>query len=731
MSEYFNRESITAQQGFHALASVKPKQPIPSGMQFYTSNGLLDIYFYRPGVIRFHFQVAEAVDYDLLIGESQPVPCDVQTNDRAVILTSEDIECYIALSPFGFEVVKDGTVLIESINDCSIEGPTRFYAFATNEEATWQVSLALKSGEPVYGLGEKFGRLNHRGELITNWNFDALGINAERSYKNNPFAWSPKGWGVFIHTPGRVKHAVGYSPWSHRSYLFQVEDTNMDFFLLTQPTPADMIDVYTNLTGKSPALPEWSYGVWLGRAFYNTADDLLNAVKGMRERNIPLDVVLLDGRAWHVANTRFDFSWDPQRYPDPTNFIRQLDELNVRLCLWEYPYISTLNPLFGELANRGFLLRTTQGGPYIHNWLPEPYCCILPQLSPSGIIDLTNPQAYEWYRDQHKPLFEMGVAVMKTDFGESIPEHVIAYNGDRGKRLHNVYALLYNKCVYEATQLYGKGEALVWGRAGWTGSQRFPMGWGGDPQSDWEGLAASIRGSLSWGMSGVPFYAHDIGGWYGILKDPELFVRWTQAGVLSSHTRFHGIGPREPWIFGPETEQILKKWIDFRYRLIPYLRLCEKEARQKGLPLMRSMVLAFPEDKASWAFEEQYMLGPSLLVAPILQPGGSVEVYLPDGTWYDLNTGEELAGGRVILYEGVPLDKMPMFGRKGGWLNLGPVVQHTGELTDENREQEIWLFGEPDPNIGIQSDNLKVITKINVHQLIAPDKVQITQFGNQ
>jgi alpha-D-xyloside xylohydrolase len=728
MSEYFDRESIKAQAGFYALASVKPEQPIPGGMQFLTSNGLLNIYFYHPGVLRFQFETSEAIDYGLLIGQREDVTCEVQTQDNSVVLTADATECHITLSPFSFQILKNNKVILESINDCSMEGPTRFFAFAANEAHAWQVSFALKSGEPVYGLGEKFGRLNHRGELITNWNYDALGINAERSYKNNPFAWSPEGWGVFVHTPGRVKHSVGYSPWSHRSYLFQVEDTNLDFFVFTQTTPADIIDSYTNLTGKSPFLPEWSFGVWLARAYYYTAEELLDAVTNMREREIPLDVVLLDGRAWHKPSTRFDFSWDPERYPDPAGFVKQLSDLNVRLCLWEYPYISTLNPLFGELANCGFLLKTEQGNPYIHNWLPEPICCMYPQLSPSGIIDFTNPDAYDWFRDQHKALFEIGVAVLKTDFGESVPEHVVAYNGDRGKRLHNVYSLLYNRCVYEATKLYGQGDAMVWARSGWTGSQRFPLGWGGDPQSDWEGLAASIRGALSWGMSGVPFYAHDIGGWYGTLKDRELFVRWTQAGVLSSHTRFHGIGPREPWIFGPEIEHIIKKWIQFRYRLIPYIRHCEKEACRTGLPVMRAMPLAFPDDKASWAFEEQYLLGPSLLVAPITQQGGSVKIYLPHGNWYDLNTGEKFEGGRVILYEGVPLDKCPMFGREGGWLNLGPIVQHTGQLDGKARETEIWVFGVPDPEIGYKSENIELAEDGGNRKLLVAENIKLTNF---
>lgn len=728
MGEYFDRESLNAQRGFHRIASVKPFHPIAGGMRFYCEEGFLDVSFYAPGVIRFQVHATESFDYGLLVSQPQTIQCDIKSTANSVVLSSAGVELEVILSTFTFRLKKDGRLLLESTNDRSMEGPTRFHAFARGESDAWQVALALKSGEPVYGLGEKFGRLNHRGGLLTSWNYDALSTNCERSYKNNPFAWSPEGWGFFVHTPGRVKHAVGYGVWSHRSYIAQVEDANLDFFLFAADTPAEILDAYTNLTGKSPQLPLWSYGVWMARAFYRTADDLLNAVKAMRAKDIPLDVILLDGRAWHKPETRFDFSWDPDRYPDPAGFMARLKEYNVRLCLWEYTYISTFNPLFNELANRGFLLKTADERPYIHQWMPDPLDTALPQLCPSGIIDLTNPQAYEWFRDQHKPLFELGVAVMKTDFGEAIPENVIAFNGDSGKRLHNVYSLIYNRCVYEAAQLYGRGEALVWGRSGWTGSQRYPLGWGGDPQSDWEGMAACIRGGQSWGMSGVPFYAHDIGGFYGTLTDAELFVRWTQAGVFTSHTRFHGIGEREPWIFGPEVEKMISHWMRFRYRLIPYLRSCESDARLTGLPVMRAMALAFPQDKAAWAFEEQYMFGPALLVAPITQPGGNVDIYLPNGEWVHLWDGEHYSGGQVISLKSYPLEQIPVFGRAGSWLPLGPVVQHTGELEGKELVNELWAFGDPNPQSGILPEGMDLQETNGKMTWIISAAIQIKQF---
>jgi len=342
-------------------------------------------------------------------------------------------------------------------------------------------------------------------------------------------------------------------------------------------------------------------------------------------------------------------------------------------------------------------------------------------VPPSGLIDFTNPEAYAWYREAHRPLFEAGADAMKTDFGEQVPPAARAHNGDSGARLHNVYPLLYNRCVYEASERFAPGGAVVWGRSGWTGSQCYPVQWGGDPQADWEGLAASIRGGLSWGMSGGAFYSHDIGGFFGETPDPELYVRWTQAGVMCSHTRFHGTTPREPWHFGEEALRIVRAWLGWRYRLLPYLESCAMAARDTGLPVMRAMPFEFPEDPLAASFDEQYMFGPAMLVAPVVRAGGLVRVYLPPGGWFDLSeeplglipagnhsSGERrITGGRVIE-RAMAVDRIPLYGREGALVPLGPVVQHTDELGRDSAVSELLVFGLPRSELAPHGLGLRV-----------------------
>lgn len=702
---FTNHPTLRLQEGFDPLIMLEEPELLEHGMAFATPWGTLKVSAYQEKIFRIQLETDQLPDYGLLVGQPDPPDTEVIQDDGLCRLEVGQAALEIDLAPFALRLKHGDEILLQSSLDETIICSPRLPNLARGPSG-WLLSFALRVHEPIYGLGEKFSAVNKRGQLIISSNEDATGVNAECSYKNTPFAWSPNGWGLLVHTPARVVHGVGYPVWSHRSYILQIEEDNLDLFLIVADDPKSMLERYTGLTGRTELPPRWGYGIWLSRAFYQDAEEVIRISKKLRASRIPTDVIVLDGRAWHDVTNRFDFSWDRTRYPDPQAFVQALTDENLRLCLWEYPYIAATNPIFTQLAEQGFLLRDSNGAPCLQTWRLWPFATDLPHLPPSGVIDFTNPEAAAWYVDAHRELFEMGVAVMKSDYGEALPPDAIAHNGDRGERLHNAYALLYNRAVYEATRKHYGEQAMIWARAGWTGSQRFPIGWGGDPQSDWSGLAASIRGALSWGLSGGPFYSHDVGGYTSPEPDPELFVRWTQAGVLSSHMRFHGLGPREPWVFGPQVEQILREWLSLRYRLIPYLQSCAMEAHRTGLPVMRAMALAFPEQPLCRSFEEQYLLGPSLFVAPVVSPGGRTVFYLPQGGWYDLWSGEHYQGPDLIEKD-IPLEHLPFFGREGHLLPLGPAVQHTGELKPELDLDEVWVFGEAE--FGIELPGLELI----------------------
>jgi len=678
-----------------------------TGASFATSTGdMLDVAAYGGGAFRLRLGPNTRPDYGLLVGRAQP--CTVTQPEPGLwTFVNGDATLELRSAPLRIRVLWQGNPVLTSITDEHFRGWTRLPTFGRSQRGgLWTASVALQSGEAVYGLGEKFGPLDKRGQLIHSQVEDALGVNTGLAYKNTPFAWSPGigggAWGTFVHTPGMVTHGVGHPDWSHRSYAVVVDDEALDLFVFAAATPAGVLDAYTALTGRAPRVPRWSLGLWMSRAYYRTPEEALAVAQKLRERRIPCDVLTLDGRAAWRVETRFDFEWDAERFPDPPATLAAIHAHDLKVCVWEYPYVSIHSRLFQQLAQRGYLLKTIQGDPYVFGWdtAPgtSPFGDVLTPLPESGIVDFTNPEAFAWWRDAHRALFADGVDVIKSDFGEHVPDDAVAYNGDWGRRLHNVYPLLYNHCVFEATRKYQREEArppIVWGRAGWAGSQRYPIGWGGDPQSDWEGLAASLRGGLSWGMSGNPYHSSDIGGFYGAAQPTaELYVRWLQASVFGSHMRMHGIGEREPWLFGPEIEAICRKWLAFRYRLIPYLETVIATATASGLPVMRAMPLAFPGNALVREFDTQFMCGDALLVTPIVREGGYVDIALPPGGWYDLNTRQRLAGRQVLHYR-AKLDQFPVFAREGYALPLGRAVQHTGEIDAARPLELLWVFGKP------------------------------------
>ncbi|MEM7361128.1 MAG: alpha-xylosidase [Pseudomonadota bacterium] len=647
------------------------------------------------------------VDYGLVQTYAEPQRLKVTQTEEETLVSGAHLTIAIVHQPFSFTVyVGQNDPILRSATDGHFVRRHRVPPLTKTEQG-WLLSLELLANDAIYGLGEKWGGLNKRGQLLRSYNHDALGVNAEISYKNMPFCWNPRGWGVFCHTPAPVTHAVGYAPWSNRSYCALIEDDYLDvFFLLPEMSNnaalgsnpgAEIIRSFTELTGRAPEPPAWSTGVILSKAYYRDADEILEAAKQVRERGMPCDVITFDGRAWQDTETRFAFEWSPSRYPNPEIVIDQLRAMNFKICVWEYPLISVRHPLHKTFAENGWLLKDKRTGePYLYDWDRQAFGEVLTPLPQSGIVDFTHPGAYEYWRDAHKPLFDQGVDMIKADFGEQIEDdNMLAHNGESGDGLHNVYAFLYNKCVYEAAEMYSPSGPFLFSRAAWTGCQRFNSHWGGDPQADWEGMSCNIRGGLSWGLTGAPFYATDVGGFYKDTRDDALYVRWAQAGIFSAHFRLHGIGAREPWSYSTEAEQAVNAALRLRYRLQAYLLKTMRQSSQTGLPVQRAMVLAFPHEKQAWAFENQFMFGDDLLVVPCSDPGGMVEFYLPEGHWYPFDPGKDhshdMLTGQKVYQRKLGLDEMAVFARSGTKIPLCRAVEHTAEHNPEEDIEEIWV----------------------------------------
>lgn len=682
------------------------------GNRLKTNLGDLSVQFVDSSLVRLSLGASSSVNYGLIREDidAHSVYPQWHSNQSQWIAQSGSLAVWVDQSSNTLSFIKDSKLRISSPQDASFTSPHRIAPLGLGywqHRRYWTFSVGLESGEPIYGLGEKWSALDKRGQWISSDNRDAVGVNAEWSYKNCPFLWSTKGWGVLFHTPNRVHHAVGYPQYSHRSYIgFVEEDTALDIFIFLEENCVNILQKYSWLTGETPQLPLWGFGIWISRAWYKDEEEIMESAHRIRNEHFPADVFLLDGRTWLDTFTRFAFDWDSTRYPNPSLLVERLHHLNFRVACWEYPLISIYHPWFVELARKGYLLKDKASGEtLIYVWPRGPFSSKLPPLPNSGILDFTNPEAYKVWRESHKKLFHIGVDVMKTDFGEQIEDRALAFNGDGGERLHNVYPLLYNKCVYEATQLYGNpknGAPMVFGRSGWISSQCYPTQWGGDPQADWGGLEASIRGGLSWGMSGGTCYATDIGGFYSRehYLSSQLFVRWTQAAIYSSHMRFHGLGPCEPWIFEQVEDYILEsmKW---RYRLLVYLEFCLEQARRFGLPFMRALPLIYHRDVICRQFDLEFLFGPCILVSPVTNPEDEVTFYIPDDSvfWYDWWTGERWRGGQVVTRK-FSWKQYPLMMKEGTVLFLGPQVESTrafeNKETDWNtRIEEVHVFGLP------------------------------------
>lgn len=493
--------------------------------------------------------------------------------------------------------------------------------------------LSLGVGENVYGLGERFTAFVKNGQVVDIWNRDG-GTNTEQAYKNVPFYLTNRGYGVFVNHPELVSFEVASEKVSR--VQFSVPGHALEYFVIYGPTPKEVLEKYTALTGRPALPPPWSFGLWLTTSFTTTYDEatVTRFIQGMAERDLPLHVFHFDC-FWMKEFHWCDFEWDTRAFPDPAGMLARLKERGLHLCLWINPYIAQRSPLFAEGAQKGFLLKKPNGDV----WQTDRW------QSGMGIVDFTNPAARTWFGDKLRALLEMGADCFKTDFGERIPTDVVYHDGSDPLQMHNYYTFLYNQTVFDVLrEKRGAGEAVVFARSATTGSQRFPVHWGGDCESTFEAMAESLRGGLSLGLSGFGFWSHDIGGFMGT-PSAALYKRWIAFGLLSSHSRLHGNESyRVPWLFDEEAVDVLRHFTQLKCQLMPYLYAQALTATQTGVPVMRAMLLEFPDDPTCDYLDRQYMLGESLLVAPVFSEEGAVSYYLPAGHWTNFFTGQVMEG---------------------------------------------------------------------------------------
>jgi alpha-D-xyloside xylohydrolase len=515
---------------------------------------------------------------------------------------------------------------------------------------SWFVTFELDHDEQLFGCGEDFGPLGKRGTSQRLWMEEAFSNTGPARYHPVPFVWSTAGWGVLAHTTTAVRMEVGSL--DHTALSVVVDDTaELDLVLLRGDTPAELLDVYTELTGRPRRPPSWTFGAWQGRISYGSQHEVLEVATELRGRDLPVSAIHID-TDWFEHDWACDYRFSTTRFPDPAAMLATLRDLDLRVSLWQWPNALVGTDTFADGAREGWLVGGDDGGPYTQPGF----------VGPAGVIDWSNPAAATWIADRLRPLLEMGVSAIKTDFGEGAPVGG-RYHDIDGVEAHNAYPLLYNAAVAAAmAAVLPDDEWVLWSRSGWAGSQRYPIHWSGDGMARWQDLACVVRSMLSMGLSGVPFYAHDIGGFSGV-PDPALYVRWTQLGVLSSHLRFHGFPPREPWAFGDEAERIVRDWLHLRETLRPYLERVADEAATTGSPMCRAMVLTHPHDRTCRDLDDQYLLGPELLCAPLLDDRDERAVYLPDDGWTHWFSGERYAAGWHTVRS--PLHEAPLFRRDG------------------------------------------------------------------
>ena len=518
--------------------------------------------------------------------------------------------------------------------------------------------FTLTADEMIFGCGESATGLNKAGQKVNLFVTDPQGPETDQMYKPIPFFMSNRGYGMFMHTSAPVTCDFG-ATYIGLNKMF-MGDENLDLFVFFGE-PKDILDEYTDLVGKPGMPPLWSFGTWMSRITYFSEKEGYDVAANIRKNKYPCDVIHFD-TGWFDVDWQCDYKFSENRFQNPQQMLKDLRSQGFHVCLWQLPYFTPKNRYFPELIEKNMYVKNGNG--------ELPYEDV--------VLDFSNPETVKWYQDKLAGLLNIGVSAIKVDFGEAAPLNGIYASGKSGWYEHNLYPVRYDMAVSEITKKL-HNENIMWARAAWAGSQRYPLHWGGDAATTNTGLLGTLRAGLSFGLSGFSFWSHDMGGF--VKSTPEdLYCRWIPFGFLTSHTRAHGAPPTEPWLYDSKRVQdVFRKSAEMKYRLMPYVYAQAKECTEKGLPMLRALFVEFPDDPGAWKVDDEYLFGSQILVAPLLESGMTGRtVYLPEGKWIDYQTEKVYEGG----WHRIEAGSLPiiMLVRDGSVLPHLKLAQSTAEM---------------------------------------------------
>ena len=617
----------------------------------------------------------------------------VSETDEAYLMQFDDLTVRVDKGDFAYHFEAGGKVITQSgfrntgyirwdARPTSMRPDERY--MVENDCKSYMLSeLELRSDESVYGFGERFSAFAKNGQSIETWNEDG-GTASQIAYKSIPFYMSNKGYGVLVNNTGNVSFEAASEKVEYVG--FSVEGEELEYTFFYGPDLKDVLTEYTALTGRPALPPAWSFGLWLSTSFTTNYDEETTSsfIEGMRQRDIPLSVFHFDCYWMHEFKW-CSFEWDKAVFPDPEGLFKRYHGKGLRLCAWINPYVAQNCEMFEEGLKNGYFLMRDDGRGI---WQTDHWQYGL------AVVDFTNPDARAWYQGKVRALLRMGIDCVKTDFGERIPVNVRYHDGSDPFAMHNYYTYLYNQAVFEVIeQERGAGEAIVFMRSATVGSQKFPVCWGGDCMASYQSMAETLRGGLSFAMSGFSYWSHDISG-FESTATPDLYKRWAAFGLLSSHSRLHGSGSyRVPWLFDEESNEVVRHFTKLKCSLMPYLYNMAVISHETGVPMMRPMVLEFTKDPACRYLDQQYMLGESLLVAPVFREDGKCEYYLPKGVWTEYSHDIKVQGGcwREGEYDYFSL---PLYVRENTLLAVGTIDERPDYNYAENMRLRYYVPAE-------------------------------------